>query len=356
VPTVVSWVADNELPITFNGTTSGSRSGKYSYVLPSIDLSADLTPDAKLRLSYGKTIGRPGWSAIQGGRTLNGLARIDGGTGTVGNPGLKPLQSSNWDLAFEYYYARSSYAALSLFHKSVKDYNEGVVATQTVPGLTTPIGGAYYRQAIAQGGCAASDSGCIRQWIFANLAGSPGVDAVNKIITGQPGDPLISFNLSTFQNSARKSSINGIELNAQHIFGKTGFGVSANFTKVKSDRSYDNNKVGAQTDVLTGMGDSGNLVGFYENDEASVRLAYNWRGKFLVANFGGAEGAQPLYVEPYGQFDLSLGYSPLKNLRLQFEAMNLTDAYVRTHMRNENQLGSVTQLGRRYTIGARYKF
>ncbi|MBQ0957900.1 TonB-dependent receptor [Ideonella sp. 4Y11] len=356
VPTVVSWVADNELPITFNGTTSGQRSGSYSYVLPSIDLSADLTTDSKLRLSYGKTIGRPGWSAIQGGRTLNGLARIDGGSGSVGNPSLKPLQATSLDLAFEYYYARSSYAAISLFNKRVKDYNEGVVTTQTVPGLTTPIGGAYYRQAIAQGGCAANDSGCIRQWIFTNLAGSPGVDAVNKIITGQPGDPLISFNLSTFQNSARKSSINGIELNAQHIFGKTGFGVSANFTKVKSDRTYDNNKVGAQTDVLTGMGDSGNLVGFYENDQASVRLAYNWRGQFLVANFGGAEGAQPLYVEPYGQFDLSVGYSPIKNLRLQFEAMNLTDAYVRTHLRNENQLGSVTQLGRRYTIGARYKF
>ncbi|MBQ0930337.1 TonB-dependent receptor [Ideonella alba] len=356
VPTVVSWVADNELPITFNGTTSGQRSGSYSYALPSIDLSADLTTDSKLRLSYGKTIGRPGWSAIQGGRTLDGLARIGGGTGSVGNPSLKPLQSMNLDLAFEYYYARSSYAAVSLFNKRIKDYNEGVVTPQTIPGLTTPIGGAYYRQAIAQGGCAASDSGCIRQWIFANLAGSPGVDAVNKIITGQPGDPLISFNLSTFQNSARKSTINGIELNAQHMFGKSGFGLSANFTKVKSDRTYDNNKVGAQTDVLTGMGDSGNLVGFYENDEASVRLAYNWRGQFLVANFGGAEGAQPLYVEPYGQFDLSVGYSPIKNLRLQFEAINLTDAYVRTHMRNENQLGSVTQLGRRYTIGARYKF
>jgi hypothetical protein len=29
---------------------------------------------------------------------------------------------------------------------------------------------------------------------------------------------------------------------------------------------------------------------------------------------------------------------------------------VRTHMRNENQIGSVTQLGRRFMIGARYKF
>jgi outer membrane receptor protein involved in Fe transport len=132
--------------------------------------------------------------------------------------------------------------------------------------------------------------------------------------------------------------------------------MAANFTKVRSNLSYDNNKAGAQTDVLVGLGDSGNLVGFYENATFSARLAYNWRGKFLAANFGGAEGAQPLYVEPYGQFDLGLGYNYDKNLRLQFEAINLTDAYVRTHMRNENQLASVTQLGRRFMIGARYKF
>lgn len=356
IPTAVRWVAANELPITFNGTTAATRGGQYSYALPSIDWSADLTMDTKLRVSYGKTIGRPGWSAIQGGRTLNGLARIDGGLGNVGNPDLKPLQSSNLDLSLEHYYAKSSYIAASYFRKSIKDYNAPVIQPQTVPGLTTPIGGAYYTQAIQAGGCAANDSGCIRDYIFMNLAGRPGVDAVNKIITGQPGDPLLVFQMGTFQNNQRKSTINGFELNAQHIFGNSGFGVSANFTKVKSDLKYDNNKAGAQTDVLTGLGDSGNLVGFYENADFSARLAYNWRGKFLVANFGGVEGAQPLYVEPYGQFDLSVGYNWDKNLRLQLEAINLTDEYTRTHMRNENQIGGVTQLGRRFMIGARYKF
>jgi len=108
--------------------------------------------------------------------------------------------------------------------------------------------------------------------------------------------------------------------------------------------------------VLVGLGNSGNLVGFYENETYTARLAYNWRGKFLVANYGGAEGAQPLYVEPYGQWDLSLGYNFNKQLRFQVEAINLTDEYTRTHLRTEHQLGGVTQLGRRVMIGARYKF
>ncbi len=356
VPTEVRWVADNELPVIFSGTTSASRKGQYSYLLPSIDWSADLNRDTKLRVSHGKTIGRPGWSAIQGGRTLNGLARIDGGTGSVGNPDLDPLESKNWDLALEHYYAKSSYVAASYFTKSIENYNAPIIAPQTVPGLTTPIGGAYYQQAIQMGGCAANDSGCIRQYIFANLAGAPGVDVAARTITGQPGDPLLVFQLGTFQNNERTSKIRGLEFNLQHIFGNTGYGVAANFTKVRSDLSYDNNKAGAQSDVLVGLGDSGNLVGFYEQADFSTRVAYNWRGKYLVANFGGLEGAQPLYVEPYGQVDLGVGYNINKNLRLTFDAINLTDSYVRTHMRNENQIGSVTQLGRRFVFGGRWKF
>lgn len=356
VPGTVRWVSANEIPITFNGTTNASRGGKYSYALPSIDWSADLSADVKLRASYGKTIGRPGWNAIQGGRTLNGLARIDGGSGSVGNPDLKPLQSTNLDFSAEYYYAKSSYVAASYFRKSLKDYNEAIITPQTIPGITTPIGGAYFQKAVQVGKCAANDSGCIRDYIFANFAGQPGVDAAAKTITAQPSDPLLVFQLGTFQNNQRTSKLNGIELNAQHIFGNTGFGVSANFTKVRSNLSYDNNKVGAQTDVLVGLGDSGNLVGFYENETYSARLAYNWRGKFLAANFGGTDGAQPLYVEPFGQLDVSLGYNYNTHLRFQLEAINLTDQYTRTHLRNENQIGAVTQLGRRFLIGARYRF
>ncbi|MBM3389998.1 MAG: TonB-dependent receptor [Betaproteobacteria bacterium] len=356
IPTAVRWVADNELPITFSGTRAVSRSGEYGYVLPSIDWSADLAVNTKLRVSHGKTIGRPGWAAIQGGQTVIGIARIEGGYGSVGEPNLKPLQSSNWDFSAEHYYAKGSYAAISYFLKSIKDYNENTLDPRNINNIRTPIGGAYYQQAVQKGGCAPNNSGCIRQYIFANLANSPGVDAVNKVITGLPTDPLMVFQMGTYKNNLRTSKLNGVEVNLQHIFGGSGFGASANFTKVRSNLSYDNNKAGAQTDVLVGLGDSGNLVGFYETADYSARLAYNWRGKFLVANFGGAEGAQPLYVEPYGQFDLSVGYNWDKNLRLQFEAINLTDSYVRTHLRNENQIGSVTQLGRRFMIGARYKF
>lgn len=359
IPVSVAWVANNEIPITFEGSRSTTRDGKYDYVLPSIDLSADVTPDTKLRLSYGHTIGRPGWNAIQGGQSLNGLARIDGGTGSIGNPNLKPLQSRNIDFSAEHYYAKGSYIAASYFRKSIKDYNQGILSDATPFNLHTPIGGALYNEANTAGACA-GDSECIRTWIFANRATAPGVapspaGGSAGTITAQPTDPLLVFKMATFVNNTRKSTLNGIELNAQHTFSN-GFGLSANFTKVRSDLAYDLSKKGDQTNVLVGLGNSGNLVGFYENETFNARVAYNWRGKYLIDNFGGAEGAQPLYVEPYGQVDVSMGYNFNKHLRFQLEAINLTDEYTRTHLRTEHQLGGVTQLGRRFMIGARYRF
>ncbi|MFG6413150.1 TonB-dependent receptor [Roseateles sp. DC23W] len=360
IPVSVAWVADNEVPISFSGTRSASKDGKYDYVLPSIDLSADVTSDTKLRLSYGHSIGRPGWNAIQGGQRINQLARVDGGEASVGNPNLRPLHSRNLDFSAEHYYAKSSYVAASYFRKNLKDYNEGVVENISLFDLRTPIGGALYNEANTAGSCA-NNTDCIRRWIFANRANAPGVAARPDLspsagtITAQATDPLLVFKRANYVNNTRRATINGIELNAQHTFSN-GFGVSANFTKVRSDLDYDLAKKGGQTDVLVGMGDSGNLVGFYENETFNVRAAYNWRGKFLVANFGGAEGAQPLYVEAYGQWDLSAGYNFNKHLRFQVEVVNATDEYTRTHMRTEQQLGGVTQLGRRFMLGARYKF
>ena len=199
-------------------------------------------------------------------------------------------------------------------------------------------------------------SGCVYNYIVAHHPTAPGIDTVNHTITGQPGDPVMTFQMSTPTNSPTKKSLNGIELNFQHTFDN-GFGGSINYTRVRSGLKYNDAVAGDQTgSALVGLGDSGNIVAFYEDQTYSARVAYNWRGKYLAANFGGTDGAQPLYTEPYGQVDISLGYNFNKNLSFALEAINLTDEYVRTHMRTEQQIGSVTQLGRRVMIGARYKF
>ena len=172
-------------------------------------------------------------------------------------------------------------------------------------------------------------------------------------IVGQPNDPIANFKITSYSNQ-KEARLRGLELNVQHMFGSSGFGIQANYTKVDSGLQYDNSSIGEQF-ALVGLSDSANLVGIFENDKWNLRAAYNWRDKFLSSTFDGA-GPNPNYVEAYGQFDLSIGYNVSKNITVQFEGINLTDEIRRVHGRNERQALYVEQSGPRYMLSARYKF
>lgn len=361
--TAIVMVSNNEFPITFGAPSFTSLTGSYSNVLPSLDYDVELSKDMVMRASYGETIGRPRYDQIQGGQTLDSLVRVNGGTGNQGNPSLKPVKSKNLDLSFEWYYDKHSYMSAGLFRKDLTNYVGQSKISATPFNLHTPVGGAYWNEAIAKGGaaCASGDVTCIRNYIFRNRNGSPGVvkgtpDASGNetgTITGQPGDPIANFEINTFTNQ-KAANLDGLELNVQHMFGESGFGLSANYTYVRSNLKYDNYKLGEQF-ALVGLSNSANLVGMFEQGPWSARVAYNWRGEFLASTFDGA-GPNPIYVEPYGQIDLSVGYAYDSKLAFQLEAINLTDEIQRTHGRTKSMLESVTQAGPRYMISARYKF
>jgi TonB-dependent receptor len=353
-PSGISWASDNELNVVIpqGASTTTTLEGDYDYVLPSFDFDVGIRDNVKFRASWGKTIGRPGWGDIQGGQVLDLLVRVDGGTGSQGNPALKPLESTNIDLSLEWYYAEGSYASVGYFNKDIDNY---VGVTQIVEqpfSLHTPINGALYNEAVAAA-CADRSTTCIRNWIFANRANAPGVNATARTITGQAGDPIADFRITVPANQ-RSANLNGFEFNVQHMFGATGFGVSANYTMVNSGLKYDNHLRNQQF-ALEGLSDAANVVAFYENFGWGVRLAYNWRDEFLASRFDGA-GANPLYTEPYGQYDLNVSYQWGNNLTFQVEAINLTDEIQRIHGRTDSEAVFVTQTGPRYMIGARYKF
>ncbi|MEK8033964.1 TonB-dependent receptor [Ideonella sp. DXS29W] len=362
IATGISWVSNNEFSVAFGAPEFTKLKGSYTYVLPSIDFDADITSKLKARVSYGESIGRPQWDYIQGGQTLNQLARIDGGTGSQGNPALKPLKSKNIDLSLEYYYAKGSYIAAGYFAKNLSNY-VGVTTTEGTPfNLHTPANGALFQEAVSTGGCTDSDLTCIRNYIFANYNGTRGVTQTGTdgngnavgTIAGQSDDPIATFQITTYSNQ-HKARLYGVELNWQHMFGSTGFGVSSNYTYVNSGLKYKNGSLGEQF-ALEGLSDTANLVVFYENDTYEARLAYNWRDQFLAARFDGSGLPNPVYTEPYSQLDFSAGYKWNDNLSFQFEAINLNDAVVRQHGRTNNAIIGVWQTGPRYTIGARYKF
>ncbi|NII11212.1 TonB-dependent receptor [Oleiagrimonas sp. C23AA] len=362
VPTAtgISWGSQNELSLLQGEAGFTQLSGSYKYVLPDIDLSLDLTDSMKLRASYGETIGRPGWGDIQGGQTLNTLVRVDGGTGSQGNPGLKPLLSHNIDLSFEWYYGKGSYMSVAFFRKNIDNYVGTSQVTEQPFQLHTPIGGDYWNAAISNG-CADSDTTCIRNYIFTNFAGSPGVNPtgtdtngnITGTIVGQPGDPIANFRITTPANQ-QSASLHGWEFNVQQMLWDTGFGVSANYTLVDSGLTYDNYVIGQQF-ALEGLSDSANFVAFYDKGPWQARAAYNWRGKFLASRFDGT-GPNPIYTAPYGQWDVSMSYDFTKRFSMSLEGINITNRVQRQYSRNIHQLEYATQTGARYMLGLRYKF
>ncbi len=363
VPTATSirWGSANEFNVNFADPSFGEGKGEYDYWLPSVDFKADLRDNLVLRASYGHTIGRPGWQDIQGGQTLDQQGSVSGGTGRQGNPNLEPLLSKNFDVSFEWYYGEGSFLSAGYFRKNIDNYIGTTEVIGTPYNLHTPVGGAYWNEALAAGGCAATDMVCIRNYIFRNHAGDPGVNhtGTNQAgeetgdIIGQPGDPIASFRITTPANQ-KSASLDGWEFNIQHMVEDTGFGIAANYTIVNSSLTYDDYNLGEQF-ALEGLSDSANIVGFYDKDKWQVRLAYNWRDKFLSGRFDG-QGANPNYTEAYGQLDASVSYQFTENLSVSFEGINLTDETVRIHGRNKNQVLWLTQGGPRYGMGVRYKF
>jgi len=363
VGTDVVWESQNELPLKFAGKSYSTQEASYNNVLPSLNFDADLRPDMKLRASVGTTIGRPRYDQMQGGLTLGTIGNVfTGGTASVGNPALKPVKSKNLDLSWEWYYDQQSVLSIAGFHKKMDNYAGQTATSTSLYNLHTPVGGAYYTAA-RNAGCSAADTNCLRNYILTNFRGQPGVEYLgvksdgnlDGKITGQPGDPLMPFLLTSYANQ-KSATVKGAEINVQHMFGRSGFGVQANYTYVTSPTKYDDANTADQFAIL-GLSNSANLVGIYEDQKWSIRLAYNWRDSFLASTIdaGGGRPA-PVYTDKYGQTDVSIGYNVTEKLSLQAEVINLTNATQRQFGRTERSTLNVTQAGPRYMLGARYKF
>jgi len=111
----------------------------------------------------------------------------------------------------------------------------------------------------------------------------------------------------------------------------------------------------AQGFALEGLSPTSfNVVGFYEADNWSMRLAYNWREEFLV-RLSDWQG-QPKQREDYGQWDISADYSINERFTLFFEGINLTDEALREFSIYRNRFLALQQNGRRFGIGIRATF
>jgi TonB-dependent receptor len=103
-----------------------------------------------------------------------------------------------------------------------------------------------------------------------------------------------------------------------------GLGTSVNYTHVSSNASINSALLAtAGKFAVPGIGDSGNVSGFYEEGPVQLRLAYNWRGKYLSSIADPNEAGQPTTTKAYGQLDFSGSYRISPNFSLFLTATNL---------------------------------
>lgn len=355
-----------------------SEEADYDNLLPSLDFDIMLTDDIKGRFSYSKTIARAPYGSLRvspsgfgtRGSTLNG----EQPTATASNPSLLPLESDNFDLSIEYYYAESSYASAGFFEKRVANFIGSGNEDRTFFGIQDQTIGPRAlaaADALREQGFAVDDTSLFAMMVllehpeaFPNGASdyTGSADQILRLgetegwdLIPEEGDPEMVFRTSLPQNN-KEAKLYGWEFAVQHFFGDTGFGVQANYTLVRGDVGFDNESdPNTSQFALVGLSDTANLVLVYEKDDLTARVAYNWRDEFLNrVNVGGSNN--PGYIEAYSQIDMNISYNLTENLNVFFEGINITDEDPREHARNENQLWYMLDIGARYNLGARYTF
>ena len=356
-----------------------SAENSYDNMLPNLDLSLNIREDLVGRFSFSKTIARAGLGNLGvsasnfgggGGSPLLGAQP----TASASNPGLLPLESSNYDVSLEWYYKPDSYASVGLFQKNVINFIGSRQVDQELLGIRDVTGGPRAQaaaQAVLDQGFALDDTSLYAMMVllahpeeFPNgaadytgeqsqiddLASRPGWDLV-----ANDSDPLTTFRTSTPDNS-REAKLYGAEFAVQHFFGETGFGVQANYTVVRGDVGFDNEADPNESQfALIGLSDTANFIAMYEKEGWQARIAYNWRGKYLAEVNKGASN-NPRYVEAYHQIDANVSYDFSDDLTVFVEGINLTGESSREHARNSSMLWYLTELGPRYQVGVRYSF
>ena len=99
---------------------------------------------------------------------------------------------------------------------------------------------------------------------------------------------------------------------------------------------------------------------FYEDDDLSVRAAYNWRSDFLQTPRDVIFPFSPVYGEATGQLDASIFYTLTPQIKLGIQGVNLLDEVTRTSTQIDFDGNRITRSAfrndRRYTFLARFDF
>ncbi len=316
----------------FGPATEITESGKYDNFLPNLSAKLELNESMIIRFAAYESMTRPTLTQLSPSTTFN-EPRRQNLTAQGGNQELEPFESTNFDLGFEWYYGDSNVFSIAYFDKDVDNFITTLTGQETFT-LTDRS---------AENGFRCSDALC------APGALVPGTDIVGT--TDELNGQTEVYTVARPQNG-ESASVDGFEIAVTHIF-ENGFGISANATFVDSNRDIGNDTTSRF--ALEGIGDSQNLILFYETDRWQARIAYNNREEFLRLLDNGFNG-EPVRTNEFGQVDISGSYDISDTLTVFFEGINITEEELVQTGRFANQTYNIEDNGARYAIGLRGKF
>lgn len=285
-------------------------------VLPFLTGRMKLDTNLIGRFSYGRTVTRPNFADLNPLVNRNAPTTTGGqfGTGSGGNPDLETVTSDNFDVALEYYFGRSSYASVAGFYRSIDGYVQSFATVEEFNG---------------------------QQYII------------------------------TRPRNAGKGHLQGLEVAYQQFFDflpgvLRGLGVHANYTYITGEQDADDPTDPATPPRRTQLAyplvskHSYNIVGIYERGPFSLRLAYNWRGKY-VDTFNGPNsplsGLRTITAKDTDQLDFSASYELRKGLLITLDATNLLDSEYQDYFADPNLYPRDTRkYDRRVEVGLRYRY
>lgn len=336
--------------------------GDYDFILPRLNIVADVTDDVVVRAGLSKDIRRPDFNDLSTSVTFSTSPNPPV---AVGNPGLQPEEVLSFDISAEWYFAPASVLSAGIFYKKRKD----LFVNQQSDPFEDPNTG--YRDI--------TGPDCEQGGIFNPIAD------IN--VFGPDAGVGVCVPVSTVINDTGETTQKGIEIAFQYDLSEfeselgwaSGFGILANYTKqefsggesVNTATSRANNVFAATTEVdgievsaIQGLIDLSenayNFTLYYEKYGFSARARYTWREAYRSTDFGSTSSFPwgfPVVQADRGQLNASVSYDVNEHLNIGVEAVNLTESDVEQHCVNEGALLCYQGLtDRRITFGASYRF
>jgi len=304
----------------------------YGKLLPSFIAVADISDKLLVRGAAYKTYVRPQprqfTPATIVGNPVNGVYSV-----TLGNPDLKPYDSTSLDLSVEWYNRPNGIISLAGFQKRIT----GLIASINDPRRLCPTN--------------ATTLGLGTLTVNGDLCQS------SLIYTGGPVPTPFIVAASGFVNQENTVTVRGLEFNLQQsldflpgFLSHFGGGFNYAFTDI-SGRGAN-----GQQATLPGVSKhNANVIGYYETGDYGLRLVYNVRSKYDLAAAGTVTGAARS-VRARGQIDLSASYNINERISLSFDAYNLTNATRIEYENDERLIRRADYDGRTFTATVRTTF